>query len=148
MAEKVVVRQDSQFRTLILSADPENIHSQTLEPVEDIHQLTPYGMLLSSLGSCTALVLHTHAQNHDISLNQVEIILEYERVFREDCEDCEEAGDYTEEIREKFNLTGEISLAEREKLIRVAHYCPIYKMLRKGIKVNTQNVQDRDGSED
>jgi putative redox protein len=146
MAEKVVVRQDNQFRTLILSADPEDIHSPILEPVEDIHQLTPYGMLLSSLGSCTALVLHTYAQNHDIRLTQVEISLEYERVFREDCEDCDEASEFKEEIHEKLNLTGEINAAEREKLIRVAHYCPIYKMLQDGIKVSTQLAQD--GKED
>ena len=142
MSERVVVRQDNQFRTLVLSADPEDIHSHTLEAVEDIHQLTPYGMLLSSLGSCTALVLHTYAQNHNIPLIEVEISLEYERVFREDCEDCDEASEYEEEIHEKLDLTGEISPAEREKLVRVAHYCPIYKMLLNGIRVSTQLAQD------
>ena len=145
MAERVVIRQDNQFRTLVLSADPEDIHSNALEAVGDIHQLTPYGMLLSSLGTCTALVLHTYAQNHNIPLLEVEIRLEYQRVFREDCEDCEdcdEASDYEEEIHEKLDLTGEISPAEREKLMRVAHYCPIYKMLQNGIKISTQLVQD------
>jgi putative redox protein len=99
-------------------------------------------MLLSSLGSCTALVLHTYAQNHGIPLTQVEINLEYERVFREDCEDCDEANEFKEEIHERLNFSGEISPAEREKLMRVAHYCPIYKMLQNGIKVSTQLAQD------
>jgi putative redox protein len=143
MAEKVIIRQDNQFRTLILSADPEDIHSNEMEAVDDIHQLTPYGMLLSSLGSCTALVLHTYAQNHDIQLVEVEITLVYQRVFREDCEDCEEAQDYQEEIQESINLKGEISIANREKLIRVADYCPIYKMLLNGIKINTRLNQDK-----
>jgi uncharacterized OsmC-like protein len=146
MAERVVIRQDNQFRTLVQSADPEDIHSNALEAVEDIHQLTPYGMLLSSLGSCTALVLHTYAQNHDIPLLEVEISLEYQRVFREDCEDCDEASDYKEEIHEKLILTGELSPIEREKLMRVAHFCPIYKMLRGGIKISTQ--LDREAPED
>ena len=142
MAERVVIRQDNQFRTLVLSADPEDIHSNALEAVGDIHQLTPYGMLLSSLGSCTALVLHTYAQNHNIPLLEVEINLEYQRVFREDCEDCEETSDYKEEIRERITLNGELSPTEREKLMRVAHFCPIYKMLQNGIKVSTQLAQD------
>ncbi|MDK2980645.1 MAG: putative redox protein [Chloroflexota bacterium] len=142
MAEKVVIRQDNQFRTLFLSADPEDIHSETLEVLEDIHQLTPYGMLLSSLGSCTALVLHTYAQNHDIALSEVEISLEYQRVFREDCEDCDEDSSYDEEIHETLAFKGELSAAEREKLKRVAHYCPIYKMLQKGIRVKTRMAED------
>ena len=142
MAERVVIRQDNQFRTLVLSADPEDIHSNALEAVGDIHQLTPYGMLLSSLGSCTALVLHTYAQNHNIPLLEVEISLEYQRVFREDCEDCEETSDYKEEIRERITLKGELGPSEREKLMRVAHFCPIYKMLQNGIKVSTQLAQD------
>lgn len=137
MAEKVLIRQDNQFRTLFLSADPEDIQSGEMERVDDIHQLTPYGMLISSLGSCTALVLHTYAQNHDIPLSEVEILLEYQRVFREDCDDCEENREYQEEITETITLTGEVNPSDRKKLLRVAHYCPIYKMLLEGIKINT-----------
>ncbi|MBM3136780.1 MAG: hypothetical protein FJZ98_01185 [Chloroflexi bacterium] len=77
MAERIIIRQDNQFRTLFLTADPEDPASQEFEGIETIHQLTPYGMLLASLGSCSALVLHTFAQNHDISLTDVEIHLDY-----------------------------------------------------------------------
>ena len=84
MAERMIVKQDSQFRTVFKTADPEDIHSDEFEVVEGIHQLTPYGMLLSSIASCTALVLYTFAQNHEIPLEDVEIQISYDRVFRDD----------------------------------------------------------------
>jgi putative redox protein len=141
MAERVIVRQDNHFRTLFLAADPEDIHSDVFEPVEDVHKLTPYGMLLSSLASCTALILHTFAQNHDIHLKEVEIHAEYQRVFREDCENCDEKQEFDEEIEEKIMLEGDLSAANRQKLLQIAYFCPIFKILKESIKVHTSLVE-------
>ena len=143
MAERVIVKQDSQYRTQFLAADPEDIYSNVFETIEDIHQLTPYGMLLISLASCTALVMHTFAQNHDIDLEEVELHLSYQRVFREDCDDCEEEKDFNEEIAERILLKGDITAAEREKLLQVAHYCPIYKMMKDGIAITSKLIEGK-----
>ena len=143
MAERVIVKQDRQFRTQFLAADPEDIHSNVFETIEDIHQLTPYGLLLSSLASCTALVMHTFAQNHDIGLKEVEMHMSYQRVFREDCEDCDEEKEYNEEIRERILLKGDLGAAEREKLLLVAHFCPIYKMMKEGIPITSSLIEGK-----
>lgn len=141
MAERVIVKQDNSFRTIFLAADPEDPESHEFEPVDDIHQLTPYGMLLSSLASCTALVLHTYAQNHEIPLDEVEMHMAYQRVFRQDCEDCEEEHEFKEEIDERILLKGDLSGGQREKLLRIAHYCPIYKMMAKGTRIKTSLIE-------
>lgn len=143
MAERVIVIQDSQFRTRFLAADPEDSTSDEYEEVADIHQLTPYGMLLSSLASCTALVLHTFAQHHDLSLENVELHMSYDRVFRDDCENVEEGRDYCEEISEKIILKGDLSREERDKLLRISHRCPIYEMLKPGITINTSLMEGK-----
>jgi uncharacterized OsmC-like protein len=147
MAERIIIRQDHQFRTLFFTADPEDPASLEFEEIENIHRLTPYGMLLSSLGSCTALVLHTYAQNHDIDLIDVEIHLDYQRVFRDDCEDCDENQEYTEGITEKILLKGDLPAHIRELLLRVAHLCPVYKMMKEGIKIQTELIVGRDTEE-
>ena len=143
MAERVIVKQDRQYRTQFFAADPEDIYSHNFESIEDMHQLTPYGMLLSSLASCTALVMHTFAQNHDIALEEVEIHLSYQRVFREDCDDCEEDKDYKEEINEKFLIKGDLRASDREKLMQIAHYCPIYKILKDGVEITTSLIEGK-----
>ena len=137
MAERVIVKQDSQFRTVFKAADPEDLHSSEFETIEGIHQLTPYGMLLSSIASCTALVLHTFSQHHDIHLEDVEIHMSYDRVFRDDCENCEEEQEYSEEIQEKIRLAGDLSQKDRDKLMRIAHRCPIYQMVKPGFPIMT-----------
>jgi uncharacterized OsmC-like protein len=144
MAERVIVKQDKRFQTIFLAADPEDPHSLEFERIEDLHQLTPYGMLLSGLGSCTALVMHTFAQNHELALDAVEIHLSYQRVFREDCEGCDENLKFTEEIGERILLKGNLSTADRQKLLRIAHYCPIFKMLADGLKVSTSLIEQKD----
>lgn len=143
MAERVIIKQDRQFRTQFSAADPEDIHSNVFETIEDIHQLTPYGMLLSSLASCTALVMHTFAQNHDIALQEVEMHMDYQRVFRDDCEDCDEDREYKEEISERILLKGDLSAIDRDKLLQVAHYCPIYIMLKEGIGITSSLIEGK-----
>jgi len=143
MAERVIVKQDSHFRTIFFATDPEDPHSREFEKVDDIHQLTPYGMLLCSLTSCTALVLHTFSQNHDIPLKEVELHITYQRVFREDCEDCDEDKEFNEEIIERILLKGDLSAPNREKLLRVAQFCPINKMLEDGVSVITSLIEGK-----
>lgn len=136
MAETVVVRQNSEFETEFLAVDPQAPESIP-QPVTHLHSVTPYGMMLTSLGACTTLVLHTYAQNQGLALEMVEIRLQYRRVFIEDCEECETIDRYDEEILEEIALSGDLSEHEREKLFRIAHHCPIYKMYRDGITVRS-----------
>jgi len=138
MGERVIVRMNSRFEAEILAVDPHLPDSDQLHPVEGILQLTPYGMLLASLGACTAIVLHTYAQNHDVDLAEVELHLQYARVFSEDCEQCEEVDQYTEQIAERIMLSGELTPQERHRLFLVSRHCPIHRMLSQGIEVTSR----------
>ena len=137
MADRVIVKQDSEFRTQFLAEAGEGGSKGRMQAVEHIHQLNPYSMMLSSLGSCTAIVLNTYAQYHHLALQEVEIHLEYKRNYKEDCENCEEVGNYTEEVVEGIMLKGKLSDEERQKLVHIAHACPIYKMFKEGIPIMT-----------
>ena len=111
-----------------------------MEPVRELHELTPYGMLLVSLGTCTSIVLHTYSQNHGLGLEEVGLRLRYDRVFREDCENCERVERYEEQFEEEIALTGDLSQGEREKLFHIAHQCSVYKILKEGATVSSQMV--------
>lgn len=140
-AERIVVRQNSEFEIQFLAppaeAEPEHLH-----PVADIYQLTPYGMLLAGLGACTAIVLHTYAQYHDVALREVELRLTYDRVFAEDCKDCEHVEAYTEQIEEEIVLVGDLTPEERRRLFVIARQCPIHKMLAHGIAVRSRLAEE------
>lgn len=135
MSEKIIVRQNQEFLTEILAPDPHRPEDPQLYPVEHIYHLTPYGMLLASLGTCTAIVLHTYAQHHGVDLQEVELRLGYERVFADDCRDCEAIDEYREQIVEEIVLRGELSPQERQKLLLISRHCPVHKMIHQGIEV-------------
>jgi uncharacterized OsmC-like protein len=134
MGERVRVIQDSDYRMQFLATDPERAEAE-LEQVSHLHQLTPYGMLLASLASCTTIVLHTYARAHGIRLHQAAVRVEYERSFREDCQDCHGEERYEELITEQVELSGELSGRDREKLHQVARFCSIRRMLESGIRI-------------
>ena len=142
MGESVIVRQNSKFETEILAVDPHVPDDPQFYPAEHIQHLTPYGMLLAGLGSCTAIILHTYAQHHGVDLQEVELRLQYGRVFADDCEDCEGIEEYKEQIDREIVLTGELSPAERKRLLVISGHCPIHKMLAHGIEVQTRLVED------
>jgi uncharacterized OsmC-like protein len=144
MGETIIVRQKSNYDTEILGPDPNDPESQELHRVTNIYDLTPYGLLLASLGSCTAVLLNSYAQNHGLDLRKVELMLRYGRNFKKDCQNCEELDQYEEEINEEISFTGSLTSGEREKLFLISHHCPIHKMLKTGIKVNAQPTKDSD----
>lgn len=108
-----------------------------LRKVEDIHQITPYGMFLASLGTCTAIVVNAYARYHGIPLEGVELRLDYERIFKEDCEHCEETGQYKEQLEMTVDFRGDLTKEQREKLFRISHQCPVHKTFVSGIPVKT-----------
>lgn len=137
MGERVVVRQDRDFVTTILAVDPHEPDSDELHEVHHVHELTPYGMLMTSLASCTGIVLHTYAQHHGIDLQEVSFDLHYDRIFAEDCADCEDIDTYKEQIEEAISLSGNLTDRDRDRLYTVSHHCPIHKILVNGMEVDS-----------
>ena len=142
MGEKVIVRQNNQFEVEIKAQDPHNPDDPEFYPAEEIYQLSPYGLLLAGLGSCTTVVLHTYAQYHDVPLEEAEIHLEYDRVFADDCKECEEIEEYKEQIAMEIALFGKLTPEERHRLFVISKHCPIHKMLTHGIEVVLHQVEN------
>jgi uncharacterized OsmC-like protein len=141
MTERLILRQNNRFETQFLSTDPRQPESQEFKSTANMHELTPYGLFLAGLAGCTAIVLHTYAQNHGLDLNKVELRLTYDRIFDEDCENCEEIEHYTEQINEEILLVGMLEEGEREKLFLISKQCPLHKIVEEGIEVHSSLVE-------
>ena len=140
MAEEVVVRQGRDYVTTFTQRETES-GAPGPRAVQHLHELTPYGMILAGLGSCTALVVNSYAAHHGVPVDAVVLTVEYRRSFREDCERCEELEKLGEQIRMVVALEGALSPEQQEKLFKIAMQCPVHKMLTSGIKV----VIEREG---
>jgi putative redox protein len=128
MAETtVLVRQDRAFRIEFLTTNPEGPADQDPEPVEAVAALTPFGMLLASLGACTTVVVHTYAQHHGIPLDLAEIRLRY----------LEPDAPHGERIQTRASFQGELTDRQRKRLESVSRSCSIHKILEHGISVES-----------
>ncbi len=138
MSERVILRQKANFDSELWAADPEDPESDELHPVEHVFALSPYGMLLASLAGCTAVLLTTYAQNHNLKLDEVELRLQFDRVFAEDCENCEAIEEYKEIIAEEIIFRGNLTAAQHQKLFAISHHCPIHRRVQEGIEVRSR----------
>jgi uncharacterized OsmC-like protein len=145
MMDKIIVLQSNSSETFFWTPDPQTPEPDDLRPVEQIDALTPNGMLLASLGSCTAATLHTYAQHHGLDLEYVELHLQYGDLSAEGRESNQENGNATGQIEEKLFLYGELSKQDHERLISVAHQCTIHRMLLGGmyIKLGEENAANQ-----
>jgi uncharacterized OsmC-like protein len=141
LAERLVIRQNRRYQTEFLIPDPENPKSDEFQPIAHLHALTPYGMLLASVGGCTAVLLNSYAENHHVPLEEVEVRLEYRRDFNEDCENCERIERYEERIEEEILLFGDLDQGQRQKLFAISHQCSIHKILESGIEIHPELVE-------
>jgi len=93
---------------------------------------TPYDMLLSALGACTAITLRLYATQKKWPLEGIEVRLSHQRVHRTDCEKCEMAGQMLEEVTKELHLLGPLTPEQRQRLHAISEKCPVQKTLTSG----------------
>ena len=147
MSEKVIVRMNTNYQVGIWAVDPNQPDSEDFQPVSQIYELTPYGMMLASLADCTGQVVVSYARHHDVNLQEVELRADYERVFKDDCQDCEGIDRYDEYIQEQISFHGDLTDKDRQKLLKIAHQCPIHKMFLQGIEIRSNLVENIEAGE-
>lgn len=141
MSEKVVIRMNTNYEVGIWAVNPNAPDLENFEPINQIYDLNPYGMMLASLADCTCQVVISYANNHDVDLHEVDIRAEYERIFKDDCEKCEGINRYDEYIQEQISFHGNLSTKDRLKLLKIAHQCPIHQMFFQGIDIRSDLVE-------
>ncbi|WP_442591603.1 OsmC family protein [Pedobacter sp. AW31-3R] len=91
--------------------------------------MTPAALLLASLGSCTAITLRMYADRKGIALEAVKIHLAIENKEEELSKDTR--------ISMKMEFEGDLSTAQRQRLLEIADKCPIHKILTNPIAIET-----------
>ena len=98
---------------------------------------TPYDFLLVSLGSCTAMTLRLYARRKGWPLESVEITLEHDRIYAEDCADCETREGRVDRVRRAIVIEGDLDEAQRQRLMEIADRCPVHRTLKNEVTVET-----------
>lgn len=98
---------------------------------------TPYDLLLSALGACTAITLRLYASRKQWPLEGIEVRLRHGRVHGQDCEKCEENGPLLEQVDKELHLLGPLSEEQRQRLETISSKCPVQKTLQASLRIVT-----------
>ncbi|HUJ16282.1 MAG TPA: OsmC family protein [Thermoanaerobaculia bacterium] len=140
MAGPVIARAGTALRTDIEAANHRLVVDEPLAAGGSDAGPTPYDFLSAALGGCTSMTMRVVANRENIPLQGVEITVTSDRQYAKDCSDCTSTAGYIHRFDVRIKLTGDLSDAQRERLLAVAKRCPVAKTLTSEIRIEESLV--------
>lgn len=143
--EDVVTRTEGTYRTAI-QAGRHALVGDEPESVGGDDGPTPYGFLLSALGSCTGMTLRMYSDRKEWPLDETIVRLSHEKVHAEDCENCDTEQGQVDRITREIEIRGRLSDDQRERLFEIANKCPVHRTLLGDVDVRS-SLRSRDDAQ-
>jgi putative redox protein len=91
-----------------------------------------------ALGACTCLTVKLYAARKSWPLEDVQVRLRHDRIYEQDCADCQSASAKVDHIGVSLRLVGPLSDEQRGRLLEIAEKCPVHRTLTSRIKIRTE----------
>lgn len=126
----VVTAGDGKFVQLIDSSGYSFMADEPMRIGGDDLGPTPYDLLLAGLGACTSMTIKLVAERESIPLTGVSIELRHSRHHAQDSAASMNERPRLERIERVLTLEGDLSDAQRARLVTVADRCPVHRTLK------------------
>jgi len=100
--------------------------------------LTPYQLLGAGLGACTSMTLRMYARRKGLALSHVSVDVTHDKIHAADCAACPQTDARIDHLHRVVRLEGDLSEAERAKLLEIADKCPVHHTLKAQAYITTQ----------
>jgi uncharacterized OsmC-like protein len=97
----------------------------------------PYDLLLAALGACTSMTLRLYAEQKKLPLTRVEVRLRHDRIYADDCAECETKAGLIDHIERVITLEGDLDAKQRARLMEIADKCPVHRTLKSEVDIRT-----------
>src|SRR4051812_1966418 len=116
---------NAQYQTVISSGNHTIIADEPAALGGADTGMSPYGLLLASLASCTVITLQMYINRKMWVIDEIAINLELFTTKK------------GVTIESKLTFKGELTEEQRKRLVVIADACPVHKMLVGNIAINT-----------
>lgn len=100
---------------------------------------SPYELLLAGLGACTSMTMRMYANLKKLEATRFRVTLSHQKMHADDCEACAAEGQQKIDVIEReIEIEGNLTEAERAKLLEIADKCPVHRTLESDIEVLTR----------
>lgn len=120
----------SENHTLIAD-EPESVKGDDLG-------MSPYELLLSSLGACTSMTMGMYARRKGFNLKSVKVELSHKKDHFDDCKTCNDGPKKLDHIIKKISIDGDLSKEQKEKIYNIAEKCPVNRTLMSEIIIDSK----------
>lgn len=115
-----------------LADEPLSVGGDNLGP-------TPYDLLVSALGTCTAMTMRMYADRKGWKLTEVRVHLQHSQTYAEDQEKTTSGKPAKIDVIERIiEIEGELDAQQRSRLMEIADRCPVHRTLHNEIRVVTK----------
>ncbi len=98
---------------------------------------TPYELLSSALGACTAMTLRLYARTKGWPLLGVTVTVRHDKIYARDCAECETREGRIDRLDRVIALEGPLDDAQRKRLLEIADKCPVHRTLQSEVHIVT-----------
>ena len=132
MSGTVVVAENGQGRYqqkvqagehILLADEPESMGGSDAGPA-------PFDFVMAGLGACTSMTLRMYAERKGLALSRVCVSLSIDKT--------EIDGVQRNRIARRITLEGNLSEAERQRLLEIAEKCPVHRALSQSFVLESQ----------
>jgi putative redox protein len=105
----------------------------------------PYDLLVGALGACTSMTLRMYADRKEWPLDSITVRLKHEKIYAEDCQQCETESGKVDSIDREIELGGVLDQDQRQRLLEIADRCPVHRTLHSEVQV-TSRLKEEDSA--
>lgn len=117
----------------LIADEPEEVGGDDFGP-------SPYQLLSSALGACTAMTLQMYARRKKWDLKEVEVHINHGKKYVDDCRACAEFSKDVkiDHFEREIELEGNLTEEQIHRLLEIADRCPVHRTLESEIRIITK----------
>lgn len=135
MSENIVVEENGKGRYQqavvagqhqLIADEPESAGGSDAGPA-------PFDYVMAGIGACTSMTLRMYAERKEFNLGKISVTLSHDKIDLD--------GIKRDRIQRTITLTGNLTPAQRQRMLEIANKCPVYRAISPSLLIETTMEQ-------